>query len=121
MSWIIWILFFGALIYFLPKVLPAKGVKVITPDELKKNIEENQKKQYIDVRSIHEFNKRHIKPFKNIPLEELEQRIEELNPAKPVVVLCHSGMRGMTASRLLKKKGFEHIENVSGGINAYRE
>ncbi|MBY0595728.1 rhodanese-like domain-containing protein [Bacillus bingmayongensis] len=100
------------------RFLPIKGVKNINGKELKAKM--NQKnKQFIDVRTPGEFRGNHIQGFRNIPLNELVQKASYLDKNKEVIVICQSGMRSKQATKMLKKLGFQHITNVSGGMNAW--
>ena len=67
----------------------------------------------IDVRSAGEFSTGHIKGSKNIPLETILSKIEDLKKInKPVIACCASGMRSGLATRTLKSNG---IEAINGG------
>lgn len=77
--------------------------------------------EVLDVRKPTEVNASHVAGCINIPLEELPQRIGELNPAKTYMVHCAGGYRSMIASSILKNKGVDHAINVKGGIKAIRE
>lgn len=62
----------------------------------------------IDVRTPAEFQSGHYKGAKNIPLQSLEQKINEIKKYnKPVIVCCASGMRSASACSYLKKQGIE--------------
>lgn len=78
------------------------------------------KRQYIDVRTPEEYYSRNIKAFTNIPLQVLQQRVRELDKETPVVVICASGGRSMSAASFLEGQGFAHILNVRGGMSSYR-
>ena len=109
----------AAVAFFLAsRFMPVKGIRQITTGELKNELKDKSK-QFIDVRTVDEFRGRKINGFKNIPLQELSQRAEELSKDKEVVVICQSGMRSGKAARLLKKKGFTSITNVKGGMSAW--
>lgn len=113
------IVLFILIIWFITsRVLPPKGVRMITPTELKQQLRKKDV-QYVDVRTPMEFRAHHLLGFKNIPLNELPSRVHELSKEKEVIVICQSGMRSMKASKLLKKMGFRHVTNVKGGINAW--
>jgi rhodanese-related sulfurtransferase len=103
---------------FARRLLPAKGVRNISTNELKTELGKKDK-HYIDVRTPTEFRDNHIRGFKNIPLHELKQRVHELSKDKEVIVVCQSGMRSNQASKLLKKLGFTQVTNVIGGMNAW--
>ena len=52
---------------------------------------------------------------RNIPVDELRQRLGELDPLAPTVVSCAVGLRGHVASRILRQSGFADVKNLSGG------
>ncbi len=91
------------------RFFPSHGsVKQITTADLKSELK-NKDKQFIDVRTPHEFRTRHIKGFNNIPLSDLPRQTHQLSKDKDVFVICQSGMRSVKASKILKKQGFKHI------------
>ncbi|MCI0767314.1 rhodanese-like domain-containing protein [Bacillus sp. TL12] len=100
------------------RFLPIKGVKNISGKELN-DLLHKKNKQFIDVRTQGEFRGRHIQGFRNIPLNEFVQKASHLDKNKEVIVICQSGMRSKRAVKMLKKLGFQHIANVSGGMNAW--
>ncbi|MBN7744376.1 rhodanese-like domain-containing protein [Bacillus velezensis] len=100
------------------RVFPLQGVKQITTAELQSELK-NKDKQFIDVRTPHEFRTRHIKGFNNIPLSDLPRQTHQLSKDKDVFVICQSGMRSVKASKILKKQGFKHITNIKGGMNTW--
>ena len=106
-------------LYLIWRFMPAKGISQITTSELKKELLDKNK-QFIDVRTPEEFSQSKIRGFKNMPLNELANRVDSLDKDRPVMVICQSGMRSSNAARLLKKKGFKEIINVKGGMNAWR-
>lgn len=75
--------------------------------------------QLVDVREPGEFRQEHIRGFRNIPLGQLSNRLEELRKDEPVVVMCRSGMRSRQAARILAKCGFQDVRNLAGGIMAW--
>ena len=105
-------------LYLLWKFIPTKSITQITTTKLKEELQDNNK-QFIDVRTPGEFNHNKIKGFKNIPLNELKDKLGSLDKDRPVVLICQSGMRSSNAGRLLKKHGFKEIINVKGGMNAW--
>jgi rhodanese-related sulfurtransferase len=118
-NWIIDIVIVLIAIWFITsRLIPAKGVRNITVQELKKELKDKNK-QFIDVRTPGEYNGRHIHEFKNIPLHQLPQKLDKLAKDKEVVVICQSGMRSTKASKILKQKGFEKVTNVKGGMSAW--
>ncbi|MCL6517091.1 rhodanese-like domain-containing protein [Alicyclobacillus sp.] len=120
MNWVWLILVLVVAAYFVYRMLPAKGVESIRADELREMLRDKKVGvQYVDVREPGEFRQGHIDGFRNIPLGQLRNRLGELDRDKPVVVMCHSGMRSAQAARLLAKHGFSDVRNLSGGIAAW--
>ena len=72
----------------------------------------------LDTRTVEEFAHGHIDGFTNIPVDELRERLGELDKSKPVYVICQSGLRSYIACRILAGNGFE-CYNFSGGFRFY--
>jgi rhodanese-related sulfurtransferase len=68
----------------------------------------------LDVRTQPEFMMGAIPGFINIPLDELRERLEEIDADRPVYVMCQVGLRGYIASRILTPRGYD-VYNLSGG------
>lgn len=102
--------------------MPTKGISSIQAEELQNYLQRKNtdRPEFIDVREPHEFSSGHIPGFRNIPLSKLGSSTDQLPKDKEIVVMCRSGMRSMQAARILKKKGFSKVINVSGGIMAWR-
>jgi len=77
--------------------------------------------QFVDVRTAEEFAEGHIEGAVLIPVQELAERLNEVPKDKQVYVYCRSGKRSAQASSMLAKAGFTNIENVTGGINAWKD
>ena len=72
----------------------------------------------LDVRTPREYAGGHIEGFRLIPVDELRERLGELESGKPVYVICQSGLRSYIACRILAGYGFETY-NFSGGFRLY--
>ena len=72
----------------------------------------------LDTRTTGEYNCGHIDGFRNIPVDELRDRLGELEPGKPVYVICQSGLRSYIASRILEGSGWTAY-NFAGGFRFY--
>ncbi|MGN4444666.1 rhodanese-like domain-containing protein [Bacillus cereus group sp. MYBK79-1] len=105
-----------AAVFVISRFLPVKGVQNISGKELK-SIAGKKGKQFIDVRTVGEYRGNHMKGFKNIPLNELASKASQLDKNQEIIVICQSGMRSKQAAKVLKKLGFQHVINVSGGMN----
>jgi len=72
----------------------------------------------LDVRTAEEYQSGHIEDFRNIPVDELREHLDEIQKGKPVYVICQSGLRSYIASRILEGNGYEAY-NFSGGFRFY--
>lgn len=72
----------------------------------------------LDVRTEGEYRRGHADGFVNLPVDELRERLEEIDRSKPVYVMCQSGLRSYVACRLLTQHGFD-CYNFSGGYRFY--
>lgn len=97
-------------------MLPAKGIKIISVEELKKIINDSNN-LFIDVRTPAEYKGRHIPQFKNMPLGT---DFSKLPKDREIFVICQSGMRSTQACKQMKKLGYHNVTNVRGGMNAWR-
>lgn len=81
--------------------------------------EEQQKRQLLDVRNPKELANGRFPDAINIPLNQLRERISELDPTQDYLVSCHSGLRSYIAERLLKQHGF-NVKNLDGAFALYK-
>ena len=72
----------------------------------------------LDTRTPGEYSAGHIEGFINIPVDDLRERLHELDRTKPVYVICQSGLRSYIACRILAGHGFD-CYNFSGGYRFY--
>lgn len=72
----------------------------------------------LDTRTPAEFASGHIDGFKNIPVDELRERLNEIEQRKPVYVICQSGLRSYIATRILAGHNFA-CYNFAGGFRFY--
>jgi len=72
----------------------------------------------LDARTPEEYAASHMDGFQNIPLDELRDRLDEIEPGKPVYVTCQSGLRSYIACRILEANGHEAY-NFAGGFRFY--
>ena len=75
----------------------------------------------LDVRTPGEFAQGHVPGAVNVPVQELEARLSELDARKQeeIAVICASGNRSKTATALLRGRGFDRAMDVSGGTSAW--
>ena len=73
----------------------------------------------LDVRTEGEYRRGHLNGFRNIPLDDLREHLDELDRGKPVYVNCQTGLRSYLACRLLTQYGFT-CSHLSGGYSFYQ-
>ncbi len=66
----------------------------------------------IDVRSPSEFASGHVSGAKNVPVDQLGARLDEIPRDKPVLLYCRSGARSARAVDILRKAGFDQVHNI---------
>lgn len=85
--------------------------------QLKEELAEGKK--LLDVRNESELAQGAFPNATHIPLNELRDRLSELDPSQEWIVSCHSGLRSYVAERILKQHGF-HVKNLDGAFALYR-
>jgi rhodanese-related sulfurtransferase len=73
----------------------------------------------LDVREPWEYDVCRIEGSRLVPLAQLPSRVGELDRARPMVVICHHGVRSLRAAAYLEHCGFADVVNLSGGIDAW--
>ena len=91
----------------------------ITPQDLKARMDRNDRPVLLDVRDDWETKLCRLDNALHIPMEELEFRTDELNPADDIVVYCHHGVRSAAVADYLRRLGFTRVRNLSGGLDAW--
>jgi rhodanese-related sulfurtransferase len=93
----------------------------IRPEALAKKLAAGEPVYLLDVREPWEHALTRLADSTLIPLGELPQRIDEVEPAAgvPVVVYCHHGIRSLSGAAILEAKGFAEAYSLAGGIEAW--
>ena len=102
------------------QVAMQNGVPQIGPEELKRRQDAGEDVYVLDVREPHEFQIASMGGHL-IPLNDLPQRVGELDREKNIVVHCKMGGRSQKAAEFLQQQGFRQVENLAGGITAWSE
>ena len=77
----------------------------------------------IDVCGADEFAQGHIKGAVNVPLDELDARLDKAvkNKSTPVIMVCAAGARSKRAQAIAQKLGYEKVHSLNGGLKAWKE
>lgn len=89
------------------------------PADVALRLQSGQGPRLLDVRQPHEFDLCALPGAQLIPLGELPDRLQELDPKAEYVVYCHHGGRSMRAAMFLEQQGFAQVANLEGGIDAW--
>lgn len=87
-------------------------VDEISPEELKHKLDVGEDVQIIDIRSSTAFAAGHIPGARNVPMNELPARIDDVEWGDDVVVVCPIGQSSVQAARLIES--YEGIGDASG-------
>lgn len=94
-------------------------IEQINAKQLQEAMGANQKITLLDVREPQEWDITHLPGAQLIPLDQIPERINELDSADDIVVYCHHGQRSQRAINFLKKMGFSKLKNLAGGIDSW--
>lgn len=71
----------------------------------------------VDVRSVSEYSSGHLSRSINIPLDQLQSKMGQIDKRKPIITCCASGMRSASAKKIFKANGYETVRNGGGWVN----
>ncbi|HEX2138636.1 MAG TPA: rhodanese-like domain-containing protein [Woeseiaceae bacterium] len=91
----------------------------LSPGEFQRRRRSGELWQLLDVREPWEIAIASLDNTINIPLRDLPSRHTELDPATPVAVICHGGVRSAHAAGFLAAQGYPAVANIVGGIDAW--
>lgn len=86
--------------------------------DLDRRLKEGEDFTLLDVRKISEFEQGRLVGAVHIFLGELQDRVDEIDPVKPIVTFCGSGKRAIIAASILKRHGFKEVEDSLGSMQA---
>lgn len=94
-------------------------MKQVTPVEVEKLLSEGKELNILDVRETYEIAQGKIPGSVNIPLGELNARVNELDKNKEYIIVCLSGSRSMYGTMILERMGF-NATNMIGGLMSWQ-
>lgn len=101
----------------MPETIPTQ----VAVDQLDQMLRDRTEVDVLDVREPWEVEICSLAGSIHVPLRLLPEQLERLNPERPLVVLCHHGMRSLQAVMWLRRNGFDRATNLAGGIDAWAD
>ncbi|MDP4220092.1 MAG: rhodanese-like domain-containing protein [Bacteroidota bacterium] len=92
----------------------------ISVEELKALLEEKQPVQLIDCREEDEYAICNIGGTL-IPMQEMPRHLDDFDPDKPLVIMCHIGARSSMVAEYLRRNGYPNAQSLRGGIHAWSQ
>ncbi len=99
----------------------ARGVTSVDPQEAVKLI--NADAAVVDFRTAEAFSRGHIVNARNIPQDELDDKLEKLErfKGKPILAVCDAGLSSAKVVTKLRAQGMDNVYGLRGGLNAWSE
>lgn len=94
-------------------------VEELRPADLATRLRDGEDWQLLDVREPWEVGIVSLPDALVIPMNQVPNRHRELDPERPLAVLCHGGMRSYRVAAWLQQHGFRRVVNIAGGIDAW--
>ena len=104
-----------------PATAKSRKIPEITVEVLEDKIDRRDPIVILDVRQPHEVDICRIPESILIPLDQLDDRMGELDPRDEIIVYCRSGIRSARATKTLRKHGYLKASNLEGGILAWAD
>ena len=111
----------SATMLFMPQIKGAAGGTLSAAGAVQ--LMNREKAVVIDVSDAEEFAAGHVTNSKNVPLNQLDEKLAGLvkNKELPLILVCTSGIRSNRAVATAKKLGFANVQSMAGGLKAWRE
>lgn len=93
-----------------------------TPQELQQHLANKENDPLLlDVREQWEFDYCSLEGSELIPMGQIEHHVEELDPDRETVVICHHGIRSRQVCYYLEHMGFTNVVNLEGGVERWAD
>lgn len=98
------------------------GTEQVAPVAFEQEMK-NDAGQLVDVRMPKEYKEGHIEGAKNLHIydQDFQQRLDSLDKDETVYVYCKAGARSAEAVQVMEQKGFKHIVELEGGLDAWNQ
>lgn len=97
------------------------SIDSISASEMEQKVKHGEEGVVLDVRKPTEYDAEHVENAQNLPLDYINNHMNEVDRDTTYYVHCRSGYRSMIAASILKARGFENIADVDGGMMAIQK
>ena len=94
-------------------------IEEISATDLKRRLDSGDDLSILDVREHAEIAIAALPAATHIPMADIPSRLNQLDPAREIIVVCHHGVRSAQVTMYLSRMGFERVTNLQGGIDAW--
>ena len=88
--------------------------------DMQKITKQNPEVYLLDVRTLGEYQQKRIKGARLIPIDQIQNRINEIPKNRPIIVYCETGVRSALVGRYLDQIGYQVVYNLSQGIMGWQ-
>jgi len=100
----------------------ALSLEMISPKEAAALSSKDPQVKFLDVRSVLEFSREHIKDSLNLPIDMLAAKVNELSQTRQIyIVLCRTGNRSPMAADMLMQSGIHTVKVMDGGLTGWQK
>jgi rhodanese-related sulfurtransferase len=93
-------------------------VRNLRPGELAAHLQDHQP-LLLDVREPWEFDICRLDGSQLLPMGQIHLQLQQLDPGRETVVICHHGIRSRQVAMFLERQGFSNVINLAGGLDAW--
>jgi rhodanese-related sulfurtransferase len=93
----------------------------IKPEDLQRKMRAGEQFVLLDVRRPDEVAISTLPNAIHIPIDEIEERVAELDADAETVVFCHHGVRSLSVTVYLRNRGFRDVTSLAGGIDVWSQ
>lgn len=95
-------------------------IETITVSQLADQLKHTPSSHVIDVRKEDEYKTEHLAGSRNLPLDDINDYIYGIDKNEAQYIHCASGYRSMIFSSILRSRGYDHVINITGGLDALK-
>ncbi len=95
-------------------------MRELTPDECKAYLDQaDPSPLLLDVREPWEYQIVHLEDSQLVPMHEIPEIMDTLDPHQEIIIVCHHGIRSRRVALFLEHQGFSNVVNLRGGLDAW--